>query len=222
MRRQIFVAAASSGDAPPNASTTTQPSSSISCSPANVSSPVHLPAARRRAVVLREVHVDEHVLALVERGARILLLDMRVEGVVHHPHARMIDLTDERREIRGGIREVHLESAQILERDRHVALLRVRRHPRTPRRARRDPPRSGSRRRSGRQRRAAPDRDRRGARQAPRTCRPRGLRSGPRRLRSRPPSASRRSRHTRRPRRRRPVAACSCRASLRHRKPGLT
>ena len=69
--------------------------------------------------------MDEDVRARAQRRPRILLLDLGMERVVHHPDARMPDRAHELREVGGGVRQVHLEAVQVLERDRDAAFLRV-------------------------------------------------------------------------------------------------
>ena len=80
-------------------------------------------------------------------AARILLFDVGVKGVVHHPDPGVIDLAHERGEVRSRVREVHLEAVQVLERDRDAALVRVRRHFRAGTRPRAPSPQPSARRR---------------------------------------------------------------------------
>src|SRR6202034_54430 len=46
------------------------------------------------AVVLRDVHVRDPRASPADRGGRILLLDVRVEGVEVDPAVRVVDLID--------------------------------------------------------------------------------------------------------------------------------
>ena len=83
--------------------------------------PRHLAGPGRAAVVLGGMEVDEHVFAFLQRRTRILLLDVRVEGVVHQPAVRVVDLAHERGCVGGAVDQVHLEAVQVLDDDRHVA-----------------------------------------------------------------------------------------------------
>jgi hypothetical protein len=63
--------------------------------------------------------------ALADRLGDVLLLDVRVEGVVHHPQVRVIHFATETGRVGGRVEEIALEAVQIFEHQRHAGLLGV-------------------------------------------------------------------------------------------------
>ena len=121
--RQTLVAAARAGKARPNASIVSVAvvAARLQARPERV--PVDLAGAGDAAVVLRDVDVDRLGRARGDRLRLVLLLDVRVEAVVHHLQRRVVDRADEAGRVGGGRQEVVLEPVEVLDREPDVPRL---------------------------------------------------------------------------------------------------
>jgi hypothetical protein len=90
--------------------------------------PVDVPGAGNAAVVLRDVHEHGPGRGGRDRRGDVLLLDVGVEGVVHHPHVRMVDRLHEGDGLVDAREEVVFEAVEVFGGDRHARLRGVRRH----------------------------------------------------------------------------------------------
>ena len=125
IRRQIFVAAASSGRASPKASIISQPSYPIAFKRVEILAPADISFPRRAAIVFRNVHVAQHVGASPDRGGYVLLLDVRMERVVHRPAVGVAHFLDEARGIRMRVQQVAFEAIQALQAEHDADVPRV-------------------------------------------------------------------------------------------------
>ena len=73
-------------------------------------------AAGSAAIVLGDVNMKDLLDVVREGGDRILLLDVGVERVVHHPEVGMVDVAHQAVGVGRTVQEVDLESVEVLDR----------------------------------------------------------------------------------------------------------
>ena len=84
--------------------------------------PVHMTGTGNAAVVFRDVHKHRPRGGRMDRRREILLLDVGMKGVVHHPHRRMVDRLHKPHRLLDARKKVILEPIQVFRGDRHARL----------------------------------------------------------------------------------------------------